>query len=124
MFERHARHLLASLAAAVAVACSSSSSDAPASSSQCVVAPACPDGGVPSYASEIAPIIQDECVPCHSPNGIGGFSETTYADVYNQFGSMLSQVNACLMPPANGPPMTNAQRVALTAWLRCGAPDN
>ncbi len=26
--------------------------------------------------------------------------------------------------PLNGPALSDAQRIALTAWLRCGAPDN
>jgi hypothetical protein len=79
---------------------------------------------VPSYENEIAPILRNACIPCHSPSGSAGFDETTYAEVYGEYGSILSQVAVCAMPPLNGPPLTDAQRVALTAWLRCGAPDN
>jgi hypothetical protein len=113
------------LLAVAALACGSSSNDATdAGGSTCVSAPACPQGDVPSYATEIAPILTNACVPCHSPNGSAGFSETTYADVHSQLGSILSQVAICAMPPLNGPAMTDAQRVALTAWLKCGGPDN
>jgi uncharacterized membrane protein len=112
------------VAATTVSACSSSPADQGGAGSPCVVAPACPDAGAPSYASEVQTIIQNDCVPCHNPSGTAGFNETSYTDVYNQYGSMLSQVNGCLMPPANGPQMTNAERVALTAWLRCGAPNN
>ena len=113
------------VAVLVSVACGSSSSDtSDAGGSSCVSAPSCPTTNVPSYQNEIAPIIQVACAQCHGPDGSAGFDESTYADVHGQFGSMLSQVALCQMPPVNGPQLTDAQRVALTAWLKCGAPDN
>jgi uncharacterized membrane protein len=117
--------LAAAIAAGGVIACSSSSNDGTGgSASACISAPACPDGGPPSYKTEIAPILQEDCIPCHSPTGPAGFDMTTYADVSGESGSILSQVTVCRMPPSNGPTMTDAQRIALTAWLRCGAPDN
>jgi hypothetical protein len=117
--------LAAALATGGAIACGTSSSDgAGGSGSACVSAPACPDGGPPSYKTEIASILQQDCIPCHSPTGVAGFYMTTYAEVHGEFGSMLSEMTVCQMPPLNGPIMTDAQRIALTAWLRCGAPDN
>jgi uncharacterized membrane protein len=117
--------LPAVLAAAAVIACSSSPNDpADAGGSTCVSAPACPAGGAPSYKTEIQPILQAACIPCHSPGGTAGYDESSYSDVYNQFGAILSQVAICVMPPVNGPQLTDAQRVALTAWLKCGAPDN
>jgi len=114
------------LAAAFAIACSNASDDpgdggTPPSS--CVSAPSCP-AQVPSYKTEILPILQQACITCHSPDGSAGRPENTYAEVYSQRGSILSQVAICQMPPLNGPVMSNAQRVALTAWLKCGAPNN
>jgi hypothetical protein len=44
--------------------------------------------------------------------------------VYSQRSSMLNQIALCQMPPPNGPVMSDAQRVAVTEWLECGAPDN
>ncbi len=79
---------------------------------------------VPSYKSEVASIIADNCVVCHGPGGSAGFPMTTYAEVESEAGSMLSQVTVCAMPPQNGPAMTVADRTTLTAWLRCAAPDN
>ncbi len=90
----------------------------------CEVAPACPEAGAPSYSGEIERILGQYCVACHGPGGTAGYDESTYAAVYAQFGSMLSQVAICAMPPLDGPQLTSAQRVALTAWLKCGAPDN
>jgi uncharacterized membrane protein len=114
--------LAAALATGGVIACSGSPTDG--TGSACVSAPACPDAGVPSYQTDIAPILQQDCIPCHSPTGPAGFDMTTYAEVYGEFGSILSQVAVCQMPPLNAPTMTDAQRTTLTAWLKCGAPDN
>jgi hypothetical protein len=115
------------MAGAIAAACGTSSSDSSdagsGSTSSCMVSPSCP-ADVPSYKTDIVPILQNACTPCHSPDGSAGFSETTYALVYPQRASMLSQVALCAMPPLNGPVMSDAQRVELTAWLECNAPDN
>jgi hypothetical protein len=118
--------LPAALAGAVAIACSSSNdaSDGGGAGGSCESAPSCPDAGAPSYQTQIVPILQASCIPCHGPSGTAGYDEDTYADVYNQFGSMLSFVNDCEMPPLNGPELSNADRITLTEWLRCGAPDN
>jgi hypothetical protein len=118
--------LAAALAAGGVIACSSPSSDATGAGggSACVSATACPDAGVPSYKSDIAPILEENCIPCHSPTGPAGFDMTTYTKVYGEFGSILSQVTVCEMPPLSYPTMAESQRITLTAWLRCGAPDN
>lgn len=73
----------------------------------------------------IAPILQSTCIlSCHSPDGSAGFPENTYAEVSSQAGNMLEFVEMCLMPPLGGPAMSDGERIALTAWLECGAPDN
>ena len=114
------------LSCAVALACSGSP-DKPADAGtapSCPAATTCPDGGVPSYQSEILPILQEACLPCHGPGGTAGYDESGYANVYDQRSPILDQVYDCLMPPTNGPQLTSAQRVALTGWLECGAPNN
>jgi len=128
MQARAATTLLASLWAAIAIACSSNPSSGSGgdggSQSPCVSAHSCP-ADVPSYKATIAPILQTTCiVGCHSSTGKAGFPEDTYAEVYSQRGPILSQVAICQMPPLNGPVMSDAQRVALTGWLECGAPNN
>jgi uncharacterized membrane protein len=105
--------------ASSAPACASSTEP----SSSCVSATACPTD-VPSYKAAIVPILEQTCIPCHTPGGLGRTSMTTYAEVSAESGAMLSQVTVCAMPPLNGPAITDAQRTTLTAWLRCGAPDN
>jgi hypothetical protein len=120
--------LLACLLATVAIACSSpssSSADDGGTQSRCVSARSCP-ANVPSYKTTIAPILQTTCVGgCHTQMGTAArFPEDTYAEVYSERGAILSQVAVCQMPPLNGPVMSDAQRVALTGWLECGAPGN
>jgi len=113
--------------AAITIACSSSSSSSGndgGTNSPCVSAHSCP-ANVPSYKTTIAPILQTTCiVGCHTAMGTAGFPENTYAEVYNQRGAILSQVAVCQMPPLNGPVMSDEERIALTGWLECGAPDN
>jgi hypothetical protein len=84
----------------------------------------CP-GIKPSYHRDVVPILSAACIHCHSPTGIGGYSETTYADVYQQRSAILDQVYSCLMPPASRyGGLTIGQRETLLAWLVCGAPEN
>ena len=83
----------------------------------------CPSAA-PSYRSDVLPILSESCTYCHSPTGIGGYSETTYAEVYQQRSAILDQVYSCLMPPASYGPLTAGQRETLLAWLVCDAPDN
>jgi uncharacterized membrane protein len=96
----------------------------------CAVATSCSDVSVPSYQAVIVPILQNACIGCHSPSGVAGKSETTYLDVYNQREPMLSQLAGCVMPPPSGPggapvtQLTTEERITLTSWLECGAPNN
>jgi hypothetical protein len=111
---------------AIAVACGSSSDDGADAAVTCPVVSGCPDSGaIPSYKTDIEPILQQTCVACHSPTGIASnMSLTSYAGVYSEKGPVLDQVHDCMMPPLNSPWPTAAQRIALTTWLYCGSPDN
>jgi hypothetical protein len=120
------RVVSALLLGAAGMACSSSPSNAgdAGGAAACSVASGCPSTGAPSYATEILPIFQQACLGCHSPSGTAGYDESSYAKVFAQRSAILDQVNDCMMPPLNGPVLTAAQRVAMTAWLECGAPNN
>jgi hypothetical protein len=112
---------------AIAVACGSGSSgDGADAAVTCPGVSACPDSGaIPSYKTDIEPILQQTCTSCHSPKGIASNQNlTSYAGVYSEKGPVLDQVHDCMMPPQNAPDLTAAQRVALTTWLYCGSPDN
>jgi hypothetical protein len=90
---------------------------------------------VPSYKTDIVPIMRMRCAPCHYDGGIEAFMYdfSTYASVDNADVSIQNQVALCEMPPVAGipklgvkpaPPLSDAQRVTLFDWLVCGAPNN
>jgi len=123
-------------AVAVAVALAACSSSGPASPAVNMDAatdagPVCPNdlpascpSMVPSYKTDIAPILATYCVTCHSPTGVAGYPEVTYADVSKQASSILDTVYQCTMPPIGSSQLTVQQRVTLMDWLVCNAPDN
>ena len=78
----------------------------------------------PSYASQIAPIIQSRCVACHSPGGMAPSDFTSYATVSDQQSSIRGRVGDCTMPPMGSPQPTSTERTQLLEWLACGAPSN
>lgn len=84
---------------------------------------ACPSP-MPSYQTQIAPLLQTYCITCHSPDGAAGFDESTYATVNAQLSPILDQVAACQMPPVGSPELPPSDRLTLLDWLVCGGPDN
>ena len=103
----------ATVDAGAADGASSCPSDLPAS---------CP-GAPPSYADQIAPIIQARCASCHAPGAVeGNHDYTTWVGLYAERGTILSQVYTCAMPQAGSTPLTASERTAVLDWLVCGAP--
>jgi hypothetical protein len=85
---------------------------------------ACPTQ-VPSYKTDIAPLIMNRCLHCHAPGGQESSRDfTTYQGVYTYRSAILDQVYACSMPPADQPQPTAPERTLLLDWLVCHAPDN
>jgi hypothetical protein len=85
---------------------------------------ACP-AQVPSYATDVAPVIETHCVTCHGPNGPASMLDfRTYDKVFAKRTSILSQVYSCRMPPHGSPAPTPQERATLLDWLVCNAPDN
>ncbi len=86
---------------------------------------ACP-APAPSYANDVAPLIQRRCTPCHFPGGVaamGMHDLSTYARVFAQKREVLTQVYACKMPPADAGAPTPDERRTMLGWLVCGAPE-
>jgi hypothetical protein len=112
--------------AAGATACSSSHS-ATASDSVCVppTAEACPSA-VPSFKTEILPLLEQRCNNCHSPTIDGGpWPLDTQENVKDWATLLVRDLKECTMPPADGGTDFPApERDKLWAWLICGAPDN
>jgi mono/diheme cytochrome c family protein len=52
-----------------------------------------------TYARDVAPIIQNSCVVCHRPGGIGPMDFVTYEDVRRYSRRIREQVANRLMPP-------------------------
>ncbi len=116
-------------AASAALACCSSSDAGSSSGSDsggivdCPddVPPSCP-ADAPTYAKDVSPIFQASCAVCHAPGGrVPDRQFVTYGQIYAQRGAILSQVNACRMPPREGTALAPEARKALLAWLVCGA---
>jgi hypothetical protein len=77
----------------------------------------------PSYQAQVGTLIQTYCAPCHSPSGVA-FDHLldNYDEVNSIHGSVLDQVNACNMPPADGGlPLPEADRKIIVEWVACGA---
>jgi hypothetical protein len=80
---------------------------------------------MPSYANDVAPLIDQYCSQCHNPQGSAFDIElSTYSALYDQRSEALDQLYDCEMPMSPAPQPTAADRVTLLAWFVCGAPDN
>jgi hypothetical protein len=87
---------------------------------------------VPAYGTDIAPILRDGCVRCHSPGNIGSWAMTNYAAVASKTREMRRDLLTGDMPPwhvdrhfgtyANDFSIKPSDRAKLIAWLEAGAP--
>jgi uncharacterized membrane protein len=87
---------------------------------------ACP-ASAPSFARDVAPLLQDRCgtTACHAPTGAEPNRPVqTWGEVAPQAEDILSQIHTCRMPPAGQPTLLAAERQLVLAWVVCGAPDN
>ncbi len=80
----------------------------------------------PSWMNDVQSIFVQACYGCHGAGGIeqSAFDFSTYAGVHKSFGSILSNVYNCAMPPHDASALTAAQRQVLLSWLVCTAPNN
>ncbi len=94
-------------------------------------------GGVPSFATDVLPILQEECASCHGV--LGGWSASTYADVMTTgdhapvvipgiaADSLLAQKllgtqqYGFLMPPSGK--LSDAEIQIILDWINAGAPE-
>ncbi|MEM8640001.1 MAG: ascorbate-dependent monooxygenase [Cyanobacteria bacterium P01_G01_bin.54] len=86
----------------------------------------------PTYAQDIAPLLNSSCIECHYPGGIGPFSLRTYADVKNNANQIAAATADRFMPPwraqAGWGEFQNERRLSETeiatiqAWAAAGAP--
>jgi hypothetical protein len=84
-----------------------------------------------SYVNEIAPLLEQKCVGCHSPGNIGPFAMSSYKKVKGMAEMIHEVVLARRMPPwdadphygkfANDRSLTVAESRLLLAWIEQGA---
>ena len=86
----------------------------------------------PTWASDVAPIMYENCTRCHATNGIGPFTIESYQDAFDYRYAIQNYVNAGIMPP--WPPDSDYQHYAMERvltdqevstiddWVNAGAP--
>ena len=106
---------------ALAPACSSKTTDSPAAAA------------VPTYAKDVAPILQKSCEVCHRPGEAGPFSLLTYADARPRAREIKSSILSRKMPPWYADPhygkfsntmnLSAAEIDTVSRWADGGAPE-
>jgi peroxiredoxin len=92
-----------------------------------------PDSAPVSYAKDVAPILEKNCVSCHSPGNIGSWSMTTGHRKVKSMSKMIEEVVLTRrMPPwdadpaigkfANKPELSLRDAQTLLRWIHQGAP--
>jgi hypothetical protein len=83
------------------------------------------DTATPSYATEIASLVEAHCLDCHfAGNHNSSVVLETQSELNRQRGLVETQVYRCQMPPSDGGPLSTSDRARLLKWLVCGAPNN
>jgi len=85
-----------------------------------------------SYSTEIAPLLQNKCVRCHSPGNIAPWAMTNHAIVQAQAASIKQEILSGRMPPwhadhfyqsfTNDISLSPSNAALLVKWIDDGAP--
>jgi peroxiredoxin len=91
-----------------------------------------PDSAPVSYAKDVAPILEKNCVQCHSPGNIGSWSMNGHRKVKSMAAMIEEVILARRMPPwdadpaygkfANNPSLSRQDAQTLLRWVQQGAP--
>lgn len=86
----------------------------------------------PSFAKDIAPLLEQKCVQCHSPGNIGQWSMSSHARVKAKSAMIEEVLLARRMPPWDADPrhgrfsndrsLTIDEKRLLLRWIEAGAP--
>ncbi|MEN9675502.1 MAG: hypothetical protein RIS76_1398, partial [Verrucomicrobiota bacterium] len=89
-------------------------------------------GGMPSYAREIAPLLQEHCIVCHREGGIGPWAMDGHGRVRNNAAMIEEVLLTGRMPPwpadpgigrfANEHRLSREQTQTVLRWVAAGAP--
>ena len=88
----------------------------------------------PTFAKDVAPILQKNCQQCHRPGQVGPFPLTTYEQARKRAGDIAGQVLDRRMPPWKadptvGPGFKHSKALSeddiaiIAAWAESGAPE-
>ena len=90
-----------------------------------------PEAAPVSYTQQVAPILEQKCVHCHSPDNIGAGAMTSYQKVKGRASMIEEVLLAHRMPPwgadpsigkfANDPSLKLAEAQTLLRWVHQGA---
>jgi uncharacterized membrane protein len=75
--------------------------------------PSC--SGTKSFANDVSPLIQGNCVSCHS-------NYSTYTQIKASAASIRSSIVGGSMPKGNS--LTEAQKNNIVCWIDAGMPNN
>ncbi len=77
----------------------------------------------PTYAGDIAPLIEAHCLECHSGQLPGTWPLTSYRHVADWEDLIRASMISCSMPPPDATTtLTEEQRLLVLTWLRCDLP--
>ena len=86
----------------------------------------------PTFAKDVAPILNARCVACHRPGEVAPMALLTYQDARPYARSIKEKVATRQMPPwfadksagvfANDPSLTDEEIATITRWVDAGAP--
>ncbi len=86
-----------------------------------------------TFAKEVAPILHQQCAPCHHPGGPAPFSLLTYQDARDHAALIVAATAARRMPPwlpdpgyvrfVNERRLSEAQIALIARWLEAGTPE-
>ncbi len=88
----------------------------------------------PTFAKDVAPILQKNCQQCHRPGQVGPFSLVTYEQARKRADDLASQVLERKMPPWKPDPtvgpgfkhskaLSTEEIATIAAWAESGAPE-
>jgi uncharacterized membrane protein len=116
--------ILAVLAALIATACTSQVGGNGSSTCTASTPTSCPSTP-PSYAADVAPLLETYCVSCHQAGGQQSDKPLdTFRSVSTLSSGVESSVGSCSMPPSGEAQPTDAERETILAWIVCGGSNN
>jgi Flp pilus assembly protein TadD/mono/diheme cytochrome c family protein len=87
----------------------------------------------PTFGRDVAPILFQNCAPCHHPGGPGPFPLLTFEDARRRARQIVKVTSSRYMPPWPPEPgharfvgerrLSDAQIATLAAWQRAGSPE-